>query len=258
LGGGGGTSTPPAGPSGGCAAPAARPGTSRDSVQAVVLPGRHRRPVTSPMTQLGGQVVCPSLPPRCTYHDEPSCLIASPVETRPRVPVKAECCRHSLVAGVCRDHCSGMASFPRQMAAITVGNFSGSRPGDWRYSTACSAAPPTSHTLRAYPRPGGRPGGADQLRGLPSGVFQAGRLDSQCPPEGLTPRSPEGTQEALALLGRSAGGLGRNHPRVSYGPRHGEEAGPFLGRSAPIPGTLGDCQLPFARRRRQTPGTEMI
>ena len=67
--------------------------------------GRHRRPVTSPVTQLGGQVECPSLPPRCTYHDEPSCLIASPVETRPRVPVKAECCRHSLVAGVCRDHC---------------------------------------------------------------------------------------------------------------------------------------------------------
>ena len=129
--------------------------------------GRHRRPVTSPVTQLGGQVECPSLPPRCTYHDEPSCLIASPVETRPRVPVKAECCRHSLVAGVCRDHCywrriractsvissglapmsarivclskavifSGMASFPRQMAAITVRNFSGSRedqlpPGD--------------------------------------------------------------------------------------------------------------------------------
>ncbi len=39
---------------------------------------------------------------------------------------------------------SGMASFPRQTAAITVRNFSGSR-----------AAPPTSHTLRAYPRPGG-------------------------------------------------------------------------------------------------------
>src|SRR6266851_1108628 len=51
--GAGGTSAPPAGPSGVCAAPAARPGTSRDSVQAVVLPGRHRRPVTSPMTPRG-------------------------------------------------------------------------------------------------------------------------------------------------------------------------------------------------------------
>ena len=58
-------------------------------MQAVVLPGRHRRPVTSPMTQLGGPVECPSLPPWCTYHDEPSCLIAPPVETRPRAPVKA-------------------------------------------------------------------------------------------------------------------------------------------------------------------------
>jgi len=57
-------------------------------VQAVVLPGRHRRPVTSPMTQLRGPVECPSLPPWCAYHDEPSCLIASPVETRPRAPVK--------------------------------------------------------------------------------------------------------------------------------------------------------------------------
>jgi len=53
-------------------------------VQAVVLPGRHRRPVTSPMTQQGGPVECPSLPPWCTYNDEPSCLIAPPVETRPR------------------------------------------------------------------------------------------------------------------------------------------------------------------------------
>ena len=77
--GAGGTTVPPAGPSGVCAAPAARPGTSRDSVQAVVLPGRHRRPVTSPMTQLGGPVECPSLPPWCTYNDEPSCLIAAPV-----------------------------------------------------------------------------------------------------------------------------------------------------------------------------------
>jgi hypothetical protein len=39
--GAGGTNTPPAGPSGVCAASAARPGRSRDSVQAVVLPGRH-------------------------------------------------------------------------------------------------------------------------------------------------------------------------------------------------------------------------
>jgi hypothetical protein len=60
--------------------------TSRDSVQAVVLPGRHWRPVTSPMTQLGGPVEYPSLPPWCTYHDEPSCLTTSPVETRPRSP----------------------------------------------------------------------------------------------------------------------------------------------------------------------------
>ena len=82
--GAGGTNAPPAGPSGVCAASAARPGTSRDSVQAVVLPGRHGRPVTSPMTQLGGPVECPSLPPWCTYNDEPSCLIAPPVETRPR------------------------------------------------------------------------------------------------------------------------------------------------------------------------------
>jgi hypothetical protein len=82
--GAGGTNAPPAGPSGVCAAPAARPGTSRDSVQAVVLPGRHRRPVTSPMTQLGGPVECPSLPPWCTYNDEPFRLIAPPVETRPR------------------------------------------------------------------------------------------------------------------------------------------------------------------------------
>jgi len=41
------------------------------------------------MTQLGDPVECPSLPPWCTYRDEPSCLIASPVETRPRAPVKA-------------------------------------------------------------------------------------------------------------------------------------------------------------------------
>jgi hypothetical protein len=82
--GAGGTNAPPAGPSGMCAAPAARPGTSRDSVQAVVLPGRHRRPVTSPMTQLRGRVEYPSLPPWCAYNDEPSCLIAPPVETRPQ------------------------------------------------------------------------------------------------------------------------------------------------------------------------------
>src|SRR6266478_10158745 len=82
--GAGGTNAPPAGPSGVCAASAARPGTSRDSVQAVVLPGRHRRPVTSPMTQLGSRAECPSLPPWCTYNVEPSCLIAPPVETRPR------------------------------------------------------------------------------------------------------------------------------------------------------------------------------
>jgi len=125
--GAGGTNAPPAGPSGVCAAPAARPGTSRDSVQAVVLPGRHRRPVTSPMTQLGGPVECPSLPPWCTYHDEPSRLIASPVEARPRAPVKAECCRHSLVAGVCRDHRlllhrlrdQGALSFEESGAALT-------------------------------------------------------------------------------------------------------------------------------------------
>ena len=59
--GAGGTNAPPAGPSGMCAAPAARPGTSRDSVQAVVLPGRHWRPVIAPTTQLGGPVACPSL-----------------------------------------------------------------------------------------------------------------------------------------------------------------------------------------------------
>jgi hypothetical protein len=84
--GAGGTSAPPAGPSGVCAAPAARPGASRDSVQAVVLPGRHRRPVTSPMTQLDE---CPSLSPWRTYHDEPSCLTARPVEPHPRTTVKA-------------------------------------------------------------------------------------------------------------------------------------------------------------------------
>jgi len=87
--GAGGTNAPPAGPSGVCAAPGARPGPSRDSVQAVVLPGRHRRPVTSPMTQLGGPVKCPSLPPWRTDHDEPSCLTARPVEPHPRTPVKA-------------------------------------------------------------------------------------------------------------------------------------------------------------------------
>jgi len=78
----GGTSAPPAGPSGVCAASAARPGRSRDSVQAVVLPGRHRRPTISPMMQLGGLVACPSLSPWRTYHDEPSCLTARPVEPR--------------------------------------------------------------------------------------------------------------------------------------------------------------------------------
>src|SRR5262247_3944918 len=61
--GAGGNSAPPAGPSGKCAASAARPGRSRDSVQAVVLRGRHRPPVTSPMTRLTGPVECPSLPP---------------------------------------------------------------------------------------------------------------------------------------------------------------------------------------------------
>jgi hypothetical protein len=58
-------------------------------VQAVVLPGRHRRPAISPMTQLGGPVACPSLPPWRTSHDEPSCLIAPPVKTHPQRPVKA-------------------------------------------------------------------------------------------------------------------------------------------------------------------------
>ena len=86
--GAGGANAPPAGPSGVCAASAARPGASRDSVQAVVLPGRHRRPVTSPMTQLDGPVECPSLSPWRTYHDEPSCLTARPVEPHPRTTVK--------------------------------------------------------------------------------------------------------------------------------------------------------------------------
>lgn len=57
-------------------------------MQAVVLPGRHRRPAISPMTQLGGPVACPSLPPWRTCHDEPSCLIAPPVKTHPQRPVK--------------------------------------------------------------------------------------------------------------------------------------------------------------------------
>jgi len=101
--GAGGTTVPPAGPSGVCAAPAARPGTSRDSVQAVVLPGRHRRPVTSPMTQLGGPVECPSLPPWCTYNHEPSCLIAAPSRNPSLLPVKAPAGllagRAALIAG---------------------------------------------------------------------------------------------------------------------------------------------------------------
>ena len=102
--GAGGTNAPPAGPSGVCAAPAARPGTSRDSVQAVVLRGRHWRPVTSPMTQLGGRVECPSLPPWCTYHDEPSCLIAPSVETRPRAHVKARSRRYPACSCVPEDN----------------------------------------------------------------------------------------------------------------------------------------------------------
>jgi hypothetical protein len=101
--GAGGTNAPPAGPSGVCAASAARPGTSRDSVQAVVLPGRHRRPVTSPMSQLGGPVECPSLPPWCTYNDEPSCLIAAPSRNPSLLPVKAPAGllagRAALIAG---------------------------------------------------------------------------------------------------------------------------------------------------------------
>lgn len=102
--GAGGTNAPPAGPSGVCAAPAARPGTSRDSVQAVVLRGRHWRPVTSPMTQLGGRVECPSLPPWCTYHDEPSCLIAPSVETPPRAHVKARSRRYPACSCVPEDN----------------------------------------------------------------------------------------------------------------------------------------------------------
>lgn len=87
--GAGGTNAPPAGPSGVCAASAARPGASRDSVQAVVLPGRHRRPVTSSMTQLNGPVAYPSPPPCGIDHDESFCLIAPPVDAHPRTPVKA-------------------------------------------------------------------------------------------------------------------------------------------------------------------------
>jgi hypothetical protein len=57
--GAGGTNAPPRVPQVCPQLPLRGPGTSRDSVQAVVLPARHGRPVTSPMTQLGGPVECP-------------------------------------------------------------------------------------------------------------------------------------------------------------------------------------------------------
>jgi len=55
------------------------------------------------MTQLGGPVECPSLPPWCTYNDEPSCLIAAPSRNPSLLPVKAPAGllagRAALIAG---------------------------------------------------------------------------------------------------------------------------------------------------------------